>query len=93
MASGEQFPGVSASGQSTGLPRKPPGNLPVSAAVGEAESTTRMETGGEGATGFEWSPAALSTVASVAGDLCQDHAGACPAPGTLSNPRARVRAE
>ena len=49
--------------------------------------------GGEGATGFEWSPAALSTVASAAGDLCQDHAGACPAPGTLSNPRARVRAE
>ena len=35
---------------------KPPGYLPLGAALGRAETTTRMETGGGSATGFEPSP-------------------------------------
>jgi hypothetical protein len=45
-ASGERFQPAPTSGQSTGPPRKPPGNLPLSAALGLAESAARMGTGG-----------------------------------------------
>ena len=56
MASGDWFFAVSESAQSTVCPENP-GNLPLSVAVGLAESTARMGTGGAGRTRIKATPA------------------------------------
>lgn len=63
---------------------KTPGNLPLSAAPGQAESTARMGTGGGSATGYKRSPELTGRLSAL---LCST-VGLLPAIDTTTSPAA-----